>query len=114
MRYLVLSANLKKLNGRVSGFISTSRENRSTSEVFPPVWNRTISLVAPRIGFQPASCFPPRDFGERVATADPMQEAKGVKDVALSAGVGADDHRELADVQRLVGKVLEILQAEET
>ena len=31
------------------------------------------------------------DLSERVATADAVEEAEGIADIALSAGVGTDD-----------------------
>ena len=51
------------------------------------------------------------DLRQRVAAADAVQEAERVADVALAAGIGADDDGERADAQRLVGEVLEIAES---
>ena len=41
-----------------------------------------------------------------------MEETSGVADVALAAGIGADEHGERADAQGLVGEVLEVDEPE--
>ncbi len=52
--------------------------------------------------------FPTEDLSQRIAAADTVQDAKSVADVALAAGVGADDDGEWADAQRFVSEVFEI------
>ena len=51
---------------------------------------------------------PTDDFRQPIAAADAMDETEGVSDIALAAGIRADDHREWSKTQRLVGKTLEV------
>ena len=51
------------------------------------------------------------DLGQGIATADAMQEAERVADVALAARIGAHDDRERTNAKRFIGKVLEIDQS---
>ena len=37
---------------------------------------------------------PTDDFRQPIATADAMDEAEGVSDIAFAAGIRTDDHRE--------------------
>ena len=60
------------------------------------------SLGAPTNEFSHSICpagpyLPPSDLRKRVATADAVEEAEGVADVALAAGVGPYDYREGAN-----------------
>ena len=73
---------------------------------------RIISFIAPRTPahsiWPPAAVFATDYLRQRIAATDAVQKAKCVANIALPAGVGADDDVERADAQRLVGEVLEI------
>lgn len=53
-----------------------------------------------------------QNLRQAVTAADAVEEAKGVADIALAAGVGANYYGERPDAQRLVSEVLEINQAQ--
>src|SRR5690606_13492719 len=51
------------------------------------------------------------DLGQRIASANAVEEAEGVPDVALARGIGADQHGEGSELKRRVAEGLETLQA---
>ena len=71
----------------------------------------TDDLVHRPADRQPAGfAFAAENFRQSVAAVYPLQDAEGVADVALAAGVGAHQDRDRAEAQRLVREVLEVDQ----